>query len=126
MSCYLCFVSGEADIVVLHVKSLLDAGVPAKSVAVIVPYNLQASLTHNEKYIKYRHFTVQVDLIRQSLARVESDPGYHGIKHLEVRTVDGFQSREKDAVIILFTRSNMKGKQKYKYGCKIYHLDTSF
>ena len=37
------FVSGEADIVVLHVKSLLDAGVPAKSVAVIAPYNLQAS-----------------------------------------------------------------------------------
>ena len=45
----------------------------------------------------------QVDLIRQ---RVES----LGSGHPEVHTVDGFQGREKEAVIISFTRSNPRGE----------------
>ena len=46
------------------------------------------------------HF--QVDLIR---ARLSSDvPG------VEVKTVDGFQGREKEAVVISLVRSNEKGE----------------
>lgn len=35
--------SGEADIVELHIKALIEAGLKAKDIAVIAPYNLQVS-----------------------------------------------------------------------------------
>ena len=44
---------------------------------------------------------LQVDLLRQSLA--------HRLPELEIRSVDGFQGREKEAVILSFVRSNRKG-----------------
>lgn len=43
----------------------------------------------------------QVDLLRQSLA--------HTYPELEIKSVDGFQGREKEAVILSFVRSNRKG-----------------
>ena len=53
------------------------------------------------------HF--QVDLIR---ARLSSDvPG------VEVKTVDGFQGREKEAVVISLVRSNEKGIIKQVFYC---------
>ena len=36
-----CLSSGEVDIVELHIKALTEAGVKAKDIAVIAPYNLQ-------------------------------------------------------------------------------------
>ncbi|XP_007943110.1 DNA-binding protein SMUBP-2 [Orycteropus afer afer] len=75
---------GEVRLVSLHVQALVDAGVPARDIAVITPYNLQ------------------VELLRQSLA--------HRYPELEVRSVDGFQGREKEAVILSFVRSNRKGE----------------
>ena len=38
---FIFFVLGEVDIVIYHLKSLLEAGVPACDMAVIAPYNLQ-------------------------------------------------------------------------------------
>lgn len=38
-----CFSSGEVDIVELHIKALTEAGVKAKDIAIIAPYNLQVS-----------------------------------------------------------------------------------
>ncbi|KAI1895633.1 hypothetical protein AGOR_G00108240 [Albula goreensis] len=75
---------GEADIVALHIKALTEAGVKAKDIAVIAPYNLQ------------------VDLLRQQLS----------LKHpeLEIKSVDGFQGREKEAVVLSLVRSNRKGE----------------
>uniref|UniRef100_A0A8D1FAP8 DNA-binding protein SMUBP-2 n=1 Tax=Sus scrofa TaxID=9823 RepID=A0A8D1FAP8_PIG len=75
---------GEVRLVGLHVQALVDAGVPAGDVAVITPYNLQ------------------VDLLRQSLAQRHPE--------LEIKSVDGFQGREKEAVILSFVRSNRKGE----------------
>ena len=46
--------------------------------------------------------TLQVDLIRQKL-------DINGSSKIEVHTVDGFQGREKEVVIISFTRSNKQG-----------------
>lgn len=43
----------------------------------------------------------QVDLLRQSLA--------HRYPELEIKSVDGFQGREKEAVVLSFVRSNRKG-----------------
>ncbi|XP_017547494.2 DNA-binding protein SMUBP-2 [Pygocentrus nattereri] len=75
---------GEVDIVALHVKALAEAGVQAKDIAVIAPYNLQ------------------VDLLRQKLSNEHPD--------LEIRSVDGFQGREKEAVLLSLVRSNRKGE----------------
>lgn len=47
----------------------------------------------------------QVDLIHK---RLVSDDG--NLSEIEVHTVDGFQGREKEAIIFSFTRSNSRGK----------------
>uniref|UniRef100_A0A3P8Z6X8 DNA-binding protein SMUBP-2 n=1 Tax=Esox lucius TaxID=8010 RepID=A0A3P8Z6X8_ESOLU len=75
---------GEVDIVELHIKALTEAGVKSKDIAVIAPYNLQ------------------VDLLRQRLSTRHPD--------LEIKSVDGFQGREKEAVVLTLVRSNRKGE----------------
>ncbi|XP_070687490.1 DNA-binding protein SMUBP-2 isoform X2 [Pempheris klunzingeri] len=75
---------GEVDIVELHIKALTDAGLKAKDIAVIAPYNLQ------------------VDLLRQKLSARHPE--------LEIKSVDGFQGREKEAVVLSLVRSNRKGE----------------
>ncbi|NWW80438.1 SMBP2 protein, partial [Climacteris rufus] len=75
---------GEVQLVGMHVQALVDAGVKAKDIAVVAPYNLQ------------------VDMLRQHLG--------HSHPELEIKSVDGFQGREKEAVILSFVRSNKKGE----------------
>ncbi|XP_053283805.1 DNA-binding protein SMUBP-2 [Pleuronectes platessa] len=75
---------GEVDIVDLHIKALTEAGVKARDIAVIAPYNLQ------------------VDLLRQKLSTKHPE--------LEIKSVDGFQGREKEAVVLSLVRSNRKGE----------------
>lgn len=75
---------GEVDIVELHIKALTEAGVKAKDIAIIAPYNLQ------------------VDLLRQKLSARHPE--------LEIKSVDGFQGREKEAVVLSLVRSNRKGE----------------
>lgn len=74
---------GEAAIVRRHVEALLAAGVQAAAIGVITPYN------------------AQVQLLREHLAAHED---------LEVRTVDGFQGREKEAIVLSLVRSNPEGE----------------
>ena len=73
---------GEAAFVARQVEELIAAGVAPTDVAVITPYAAQARLLR--------------DLI--------DAPG------VEVDTVDGFQGREKEAVVISLVRSNTKGE----------------
>ena len=73
---------GEADVAIQQVSDLIEAGVPADAIAVITPYSAQAHL------------------IRDLLERAE----------VEVDTVDGFQGREKEAVVISMVRSNSRGE----------------
>lgn len=75
---------GEADTVSCHVEKLISHGLKQEDIAVIAPYNLQ------------------VELLRLRLS-----PRY---PKLEIKSVDGFQGREKEAVVISLVRSNPKGE----------------
>ena len=63
-------------------EALHEAGLPAEEIAVIAPY------------------AAQVRWLRD----------HCNIKNLEIDTVDGFQGREKEAVLITLVRSNREGE----------------
>ncbi|KAK5095142.1 hypothetical protein LTS08_008304 [Lithohypha guttulata] len=70
----------EAAVIKLHLQKLVAAGVRVEDIAVITPYNAQLA-------------------ILQGMLR-EQYPG------LELGSVDGFQGREKEAIIVSLVRSN--------------------
>jgi hypothetical protein len=72
----------EAALVVKKVEALLEAGVRPEDVAVIAPYS------------------AQVRRLRRDLP----------IAGLEIDSVDGFQGREKEAVVLSLVRSNSAGE----------------
>ncbi|KAL6912269.1 hypothetical protein ACP4OV_001074 [Aristida adscensionis] len=76
---------GEADIVTQHVLNLVHCGVSPTAIAVQSPY------------------IAQVQLLREKLEE------YSGLSAVEVSTIDSFQGREADAVIISMVRSNPLG-----------------
>jgi len=76
------FNPGEAALVVARVEELLGLGLPATGIAVITPYSAQAA----------------------RLRELLDQPG------LEVDTIDAFQGREKDAVLLSLVRSNGEGQ----------------
>ncbi|RDD36858.1 DNA-binding protein SMUBP-2 [Trichoplax sp. H2] len=73
----------EVNLVVIHVEKLINAGVKPSDIGIITPYNMQ------------------VELLRLKLAKVSLN--------IEIKSVDGFQGREKEAIIISLVRSNEKG-----------------
>ena len=82
---------GEADLVLVIVEELLAEGVCASDIGVITPYNAQASL------------------VKSVLRAGEDEAGEimrKGRGAVEVSTVDGFQGREKEAIVISCVRSN--------------------
>jgi len=68
----------EAEVVVKQVQLLVEAGMAPRDIAVIAPYS------------------AQVRLLREMLTS----------EGVEVDTVDGFQGREKEAIVISLVRSN--------------------
>jgi len=72
----------EGHLVLEKVRQLLEAGLPAADIAVIAPY------------------AAQVRWLREHAPDRE----------LEIDTVDGFQGREKEAVVVSLVRSNPKGE----------------
>lgn len=70
---------GEAELVVARVRELVVAGLDVRELAVITPYRAQALL------------------LREQLL---------DLAELEVDTVDAFQGREKDVIIVSLVRSN--------------------
>ncbi|KAG0234521.1 hypothetical protein BGW41_001120 [Actinomortierella wolfii] len=75
---------GEAELAVNYVKDLLKAGVPQDEIAIITPYSAQNAL------------------LRQLLREDFPD--------IEIGTVDGFQGREKQAILLTLVRSNDDGE----------------
>ncbi|KFY33378.1 hypothetical protein V495_08315, partial [Pseudogymnoascus sp. VKM F-4514 (FW-929)] len=74
----------EAALVKLHVTNLVEAGVKPEDIAVVTPYNAQLGL--------------------MSGPLKEAFPG------IELGSVDGFQGREKEAIIVSLVRSNGDGE----------------
>ncbi|KAJ0330354.1 hypothetical protein COL5a_003417 [Colletotrichum fioriniae] len=73
----------EGALVRQHVQKLVDAGVKPEDIAVVTPYNAQLAILAPLK---------------------ERFPG------IELGSVDGFQGREKEAVIVSLVRSNSVGE----------------
>ncbi|OAA43187.1 DNA-binding protein SMUBP-2 [Metarhizium rileyi] len=73
----------EAALVQQHIEQLVDAGVRPGDIAVVTPYNAQLGVLAPLK---------------------EKFPG------IELGSVDGFQGREKEAVIVSLVRSNPEGE----------------
>ncbi|KAK4165712.1 DNA-binding protein smubp-2 [Cladorrhinum sp. PSN259] len=73
----------EAALVRQHVQTLVDAGVKPEDIAVVTPYNAQLAILAPLK---------------------ETFPG------IELGSVDGFQGREKEAIIVSLVRSNSDGE----------------
>ncbi|RWS25935.1 DNA-binding protein SMUBP-2-like protein [Leptotrombidium deliense] len=71
---------GEANLVTLYIQSLIDLGVDSSTIGVITPYNLQVEMIRNRLSEKY--------------------------PNLEIKSVDGFQGREKEVIILSLVRSN--------------------
>ncbi|GFU17552.1 DNA-binding protein SMUBP-2 [Nephila pilipes] len=74
---------GEAYLVVLHVNNLIKSGLNPEDIAVITPYKLQ------------------IDLIKSKFGGL--------YPNLEVNSADGFQGKEKEAVVLSLVRSNDMG-----------------
>ena len=72
----------EAELVQKKVQALLDSGVPPADIGVIAPYSAQV-----------RHMRQQM-----------------GDLGVEIDSVDGFQGREKEAIVISMVRSNSTGE----------------
>lgn len=72
----------EAALVLRELQKMLDAGVPPETIAVISPYSAQVRL----------------------LSSKNPHPA------LEIDSVDGFQGREKELVLVSLVRSNMEGE----------------
>jgi len=72
----------EAELVLQKAQALLDAGLAPDDLAVITPYS------------------AQVRLLRERLRQPE----------IEIDSVDGFQGREKEAIIVSLVRSNPDGE----------------
>lgn len=73
---------GEAKIAIKVLKELLDSGLAASEVAIISPYSAQVSLL-------------------RSMSPDEA---------VEIGSIDGFQGREKEAIILSLVRSNQEGE----------------
>ena len=77
----------EVLVVMKHVAALVDAGVKGNDIAVVTPYSAQVSLVRGALREKGGSF-----------------------EDVEVGTVDGFQGREKEAVVLSLVRSNGDGE----------------
>ena len=79
----------EAEFVVFKVRQLVAQGVDVANISVIAPY------------------AAQVRKIRNLFRNIKTESGeVSSLANIEVDTVDGFQGREKEAIVISLVRSN--------------------
>ncbi|CDW76925.1 dna-binding protein smubp-2 [Stylonychia lemnae] len=86
----------ECDLVIQVLKELISLGIKKSDIGVITPYNAQVNMI--KKAIRF-----------QEELHTHVDRAKIGDR-IEVSTVDGFQGREKEVIIISMVRSNPKGE----------------
>lgn len=84
---------GEASLIVVILDQLRALGVKDIDIGIITPYNAQAIIIRK--------------LLRENS---ESSESSHKKSYVEVSTVDGFQGREKEVIIVSMVRSNLHGE----------------
>jgi DNA polymerase alpha-associated DNA helicase A len=77
----------------------INAGVPQDSISVITPYNSQVGMLKSLLHEKYPPSIISCE------SETETSANTRGI---ECASVDGFQGREKDVIILSLVRSNDK------------------
>ncbi|XP_021282252.1 DNA-binding protein SMUBP-2 isoform X1 [Herrania umbratica] len=85
---------GEAEVAISHAKRLVQSGVHASDIGIITPY------------------AAQVVLLKTLKSNEDK------LKDMEISTVDGFQGREKEAIIISMVRSNSKKEVGFLSDCR--------
>jgi hypothetical protein len=86
--------------ILILVVSQIQAGVPASSIALISPYNAQVALLSSLLHTRF--------------------------PDLEIGSIDGFQGREKDAVIVSLVRSNEEREVGFLRESRRLNGNTSF
>ena len=86
----------EAEIVMKFIDELVAAGIRKESIAVITPYNAQVALISG--LIRERY---PPDVLAATSGERQASP-------IECGSVDGFQGREKEVIVLSLVRSNAK------------------
>ena len=79
----------EAKVVLFVVRLLVSHGLPARDIGVISPYVAQ---------------TARVKQL------IQASPAKESLEDIEVKTVDGFQGREKEVIVFSAVRANVAGE----------------
>ena len=87
----------EAAVAMAHVQRLLAAGAKGSDIGVVAPYSAQVALLRE----------LRAELSQRAKP---ADPDSAEIASVEISTVDGFQGREKEAIVVSATRSNEAGE----------------
>lgn len=91
----------EAALVRRHVQTLVNAGLKPEDIAVVTPYNAQVrNGTALYNFSLLEHISNDIKLALMSRSMKDAFPG------IELGSVDGFQGREKEAIIVSLVRSN--------------------
>ncbi|XP_073107835.1 uncharacterized protein [Elaeis guineensis] len=102
---------GEAAVTITHAKRLVESGVNASDIGIITPYaaqmlsvvaNLSMISLLTSQWLFVCVCVCKVTYLKMMRSKEDS------LKDVEISTVDGFQGREKEAIIISMVRSNSK------------------
>jgi len=93
---------GEAALAVAEVERIIQKGVRSADIAVIAPYDAQVQRLR-------QLFAARLAEERALPATGGGRRPEHTFEGLEIDTVDGFQGREKEAVVVTLVRSNDEG-----------------
>jgi superfamily I DNA and/or RNA helicase len=92
----------EGRLVFEKVRQMIEAGVSGDDIAVIAPYAAQIRWLRQHA----ADFAAKLEPVEIDNSNVDA----FEINSLEIDTVDGFQGREKEAVVISLVRSNREGE----------------